>query len=274
MEDAQARLTRAQVEKDGLYDEIRKKHGALADLDRDCRYERHSGQPGGPARKLRQAYNVAAKELRLAKSDLARMRNEERQAKPEITSMSTKKSRKKEEKEDKIVIPPNASPELVEQQQETVADVASESKAVQEENEGCWDTFHDRAAEAPDPMLEEGQGEPIIIEVDELEEEKESGQMTLEGGFVPKATIWIKPQAIPYEIRTEKFKLNTTEEGFQNRHDAEDGDLTQWVAKKLKVLKDTTIMPGDFDRHVQIMVDVIKGRIEAPMRHVGEDEED
>ena len=79
IEDARARVARAQEEKDGLYDKIRKKHGALADLDRDCGYERHSGQPDGPARKLRQAYNTASKELRLARSDLARMENEEDQ---------------------------------------------------------------------------------------------------------------------------------------------------------------------------------------------------
>jgi hypothetical protein len=92
IEDARDRVARAQDEKDGLYDEIRKKHGALADLDRDCGYERRSGQPAGPARKLRQAYNAATKELRLAKSDLARLKNEERQ-KPEVYEVGIREDR-------------------------------------------------------------------------------------------------------------------------------------------------------------------------------------
>jgi hypothetical protein len=100
------------------------------------------------------------------------------------------------------------------------------------------------------------------------------GQYTVEGTPKPPVTIYIKPQGVPYELRSEKFKLNTTEEGFNNRQDNEDVPaIRQWAAKKLKVLKDAEIMPGDFDKHLELIVDTIIGKIEAPKVHVGEDEE-
>ena len=101
---------------------------------------------------------------------------------------------------------------------------------------------------------------------------KGKGQITLEGEEVPKATIYIKPAGVPYEIRTEKFRLNTTEEGFKNRLDSDPTELLQWVVKKLKVQKEAVILPGDFDAHAAIMVDVITGKIEAPRKHVGDED--
>jgi hypothetical protein len=102
---------------------------------------------------------------------------------------------------------------------------------------------------------------------------KGAGQLKLDGTPVPVASIWIKPQAVPYEIRLAKFKLNTTEEGFTNRTNADEGDLRQWIAKKLKVYNGATILPGDFDKAMDMMVQVIRGDIEAPKHHVGEDDD-
>jgi hypothetical protein len=139
-----------------------------------------------------------------------------------------------------------------------------------------------KEAPAPEPETKGEENAPGLLDGFKDGEKKEpvpqdwtpkgNGQHTLEGEEVPKATIYIKPAGVPYEIRTEKFKLNTTEEGFNNRKDAESADLRQWVVKKLKVLKDAVICPGDFDQHTTIVMDVITGKIEAPVKHVGEDD--
>ena len=103
---------------------------------------------------------------------------------------------------------------------------------------------------------------------------KKTEQHTVEGGVVPKARIFIKPAGIPYEIRTEKFKLNTTEEGFENRKDAEPSELQQWVLQKMKPLKEVVLDPKvDYDDHSTIIADVITRKIEVPIVHVGEDED-
>ena len=195
--------------------------------------------------------------------------------------------KKKEVKEEHIAsIGPGSSPELVHEEIGRAADVVSVKEAPKEE--GDWGTFTDRGASAPEPMIEEGTGTPrpatdanapSLMGEDEQNEvpagtDKPKGQLTLDGTPVPLAAIWIKPQAIPYEIRTEKCKLNTTEEGFTNRHMTDKSELTQWVAKKLKMLKDATVLPGDFDKHVEIIVKVIRGEIEVQKHYVGEDEDD
>jgi hypothetical protein len=81
IEDAQIRVARAEDEKQKLLEEItnNKKYGSIAGLDQVC--SRESSDKKGGARELRRNYNKATKELRLAKSDLKRMRNEEGQAK-------------------------------------------------------------------------------------------------------------------------------------------------------------------------------------------------
>jgi hypothetical protein len=218
--------------------------------------------------------------------------------------------KKKEVKEEHIAsIGPDSSPELVHEEIGRAADVVSEKEAPKEE--GDWGTFSDRGASVPDPMIEEGTGAPqpakdenvpSLMGEDEQNEKpvgilegeftiqgegdiklnpkgtftpsKPKGQMTLGGVPVPKATIWIKPQAVPYEIRTEKVKMNTTEEGFMNRKDTDTTELTQWVAKKVKVLKDATVRPGDIDKGIETIVGVIKGTVMAPKHYVGEDEDD
>jgi len=207
--------------------------------------------------------------------------------------------KKKEVKEEHIAsIGPDSSPELVKDELNRAADVVSEKEAPKED--GDWGTFDDRGASVPDPMIEEGTGTPqpakdenvpSLMGEDEQNEkpagvldgeftivgdgkEKPTGQMTLGGKPVPKATIWIKPQAVPYEIRTEKVKMNTTEEGFLNRKDTDTTELTQWVAKKVKVLKDATVRPGDIDKGIETIVGVIKGTVMAPKHYAGEDEDD
>jgi hypothetical protein len=67
-------------------------------------------------------------------------------------------ARKKKDKEETVVeIPPNASPELVEERMAEVVDAAIPLEDPQEN----WDSFHDRGAPTPDPMIEEGVGDPI-----------------------------------------------------------------------------------------------------------------
>lgn len=77
IEDAQVRVAKAQEAKDDLQEEIHKKYGSQGDLDMHCKSD-HYSKKGGP-RDLRRRYGAVTKELRLAKSDLARMRNEENQ---------------------------------------------------------------------------------------------------------------------------------------------------------------------------------------------------
>lgn len=97
LEDAQVRVATAQEEKDRLQDEVHKKYGSQSDLDMHCRGDTYS-KKGGP-RDLRRRYGAATKELRLAKSDLARMRNEEQQKPAYMAAMdeAAEKAEKKSE---------------------------------------------------------------------------------------------------------------------------------------------------------------------------------
>lgn len=83
LEDAQVRVAKAEDAKTALHEQIMKKHGSIAELDAACREEKSKqgsmATYNGQAHKLRSKYNAATKELRLAKSDLARMRNEAEQ---------------------------------------------------------------------------------------------------------------------------------------------------------------------------------------------------
>jgi hypothetical protein len=189
--------------------------------------------------------------------------------------------KKKEKQEEKIEIPPNASPELVEQQIEKVIDQANPVEEIPN-TEGEWGTFKDvtenSTVETAETTLDEAEVSTVedehTAEKAEIIPEKPKGQLRLDGTPIKTVVdIYIKPQAVPYELRTDKFKLNTTQEGYENRRDTDRAELTQWVAKKVKVLKDSQINPGDFDKHVEKIVDAIKGLCEVRFHQVGEDED-
>lgn len=83
IEEAQCRVARAQDERDKLHEEIMRKHGSLRELDTACKAEKAKdscAMYNGKAHKLRQNYQKSVAELRLAKSDLERERNEAQQA--------------------------------------------------------------------------------------------------------------------------------------------------------------------------------------------------
>lgn len=71
--------------------------------------------------------------------------------------MGKRKKNKDVGEETAINIPPNASSELVE---ERMAEVAEAAHPTEDPGES-WETFHDRGASPPDPMLEEGEGMPV-----------------------------------------------------------------------------------------------------------------
>jgi hypothetical protein len=210
--------------------------------------------------------------------------------------------KKKEVKEEHIAsIGPGSSPELVHEEIGRAADVVSVKEAPKEE--GDWGTFEDRGKAVPDPMIEEGTGTPrpatdanapSLMGEDEQNEKpagvlegeftiqgedrpKQTGQARLDGKMVAKVKVYLKPPVVPMTIELEKFKLNTTEEGFQNRQaklragELGTDDLRQELAPKLKIVKEKVVMKGDFDAALDTMVDFYRGKVEAEYQHVGDD---
>lgn len=236
VEDAQVRVAKAQEARDELHAEIMKKYGSQADLDMHCKGDTYS-KKGGP-RDLRRRFGAATKELRLAKSDLARMRNEEDQ-RPKEYEIGIQEDR------DGIT--------LTDVPDELAGDLTGGTGRV--------------IGPTPD-------GEGMIIELDpaksgymeamdeaaeKAEKTRRPVQMDLEGKKAKaplSGRIKVPPER--FELETSSWVLKGPKEAMLELvHSEQRAAVKGRVQKGLRAKKDAIINDGDFDQAVERFTDEI-----------------
>ena len=212
-------MAKAQEARDELHTEILKKYGSQADLDMHCKGDTFS-KKGGP-RDLRRRYGAATKELRLAKSDLARMRNEDDQ-------MKGKKKEFEMEVADRL-----------------------------RENGFDAKVGEDGAIEVRDslPLME-----AIDKAAEEAEAKREARQTDLEGNVKePVRTSRETKEYFIYE--TEMFKVRISKDSWEKLIEKSDNKVMAWIQGHMRLQDaKRPIAPGVFDRDAKTLYEWLMGR--------------
>lgn len=259
VEDSQVRVAKAQEAREELHAEIMKKYGSQADLDMHCKGDTYS-KKGGP-RDLRRRFGAATKELRLAKSDLARMRNEEQQ-KPKGYEIGIR--------EDKDGITLTDVPD------ELVGELTGGTGKVLGPTEDGKGMIIELAPDRPgdaNAMDDAEEGKVTIsvnggpaYQMDSLEAKKElersvkrSLQLDLEGKKAKtplSGRIKVPPER--FELETPSWTLKGPKEAMLELVRSEQRAAVKGrVQKGLRAKKDAIINDGDFDLAVERFTDEI-----------------